>query len=89
MVSLIVIVSHSHCYYFIVATQIINVYFHAGNIPALVRLLQAYLSKGAAAIVANNQLEPILGISRNLMGSRLHDFMSFALLESVVQYVPK
>ncbi|RUS27431.1 CAS/CSE protein [Jimgerdemannia flammicorona] len=54
-----------------------------GNIPALVRLLQAYLSKGAASIVANNQLEPILGISQKLMASRLHDYMSFTLLDGV------
>ncbi|RUP48679.1 Cse1-domain-containing protein [Jimgerdemannia flammicorona] len=59
-----------------------------GNIPALVRLLQAYLSKGAASIVANNQLEPILGISQKLMASRLHDYMSFTLLDGVVQHVP-
>ena len=38
-----------------------------GNIPALTRLLQAYLMKGAAEIAASNQLQGILGVFQKLL----------------------
>ncbi|KAJ1541004.1 importin-alpha export receptor, partial [Cladochytrium tenue] len=59
-----------------------------GNIPALVSLLDAYLVKGAAQIVANKQLTPILGIYRKLIGSRMNDQHGFDLLSSIMDNVP-
>ncbi len=59
-----------------------------GNIPALVRLLQAYLLKGAPQIVAQNQLLPVLGIFQKLIASKVHDHEGFYLLESVVDSLP-
>ncbi|KAI1314971.1 importin-alpha export receptor [Mortierella claussenii] len=59
-----------------------------GNIPALVKLLQAYLQKGASWIVANNHLEPLLGVFQKLVSSKLNDHHAFELLQSMILYVP-
>lgn len=60
-----------------------------GSIPALVRLIKAYLAKDAASIVANNQLPQILGVvQQRLIPSKLNDQYGFELLEAVVTYVP-
>ncbi|KAF9999701.1 importin-alpha export receptor [Entomortierella chlamydospora] len=59
-----------------------------GNIPALVKLLQAYLQKGASWIVANNHLEPILGVFQKLVSSKLNDHHAFELLQTMIIYVP-
>lgn len=57
-----------------------------GNIPALVRLLQAYCMKGASDIVAGQYLEPLLGVFQKLLASRVNDHEGFYILESIVQY---
>ncbi|KAF9111410.1 importin-alpha export receptor [Mortierella sp. AM989] len=59
-----------------------------GNIPALVKLLQAYLQKGASWIVANNHLEPLLGVFQKLVSSKINDHHAFELLQSMIIYVP-
>ncbi|KAF9352787.1 importin-alpha export receptor [Mortierella sp. AD094] len=59
-----------------------------GNIPALVKLLQAYLQKGASWIVANNHLEPLLGVFQKLVSSKLNDHHAFDLLQTMIIYVP-
>ncbi|KAI9492718.1 Cse1-domain-containing protein [Zychaea mexicana] len=60
-----------------------------GNIPALVRLLEVYLAKGINTIVANNKLEPILGIfQQKLINSRQNDHYALALLIAVTKNVP-
>ncbi|KAI8097100.1 Cse1-domain-containing protein [Halteromyces radiatus] len=60
-----------------------------GNIPALVRLLEAYLSKGSNIILSNNRLEPILGIfQQKLVGSRQNDHFGMTLLNAVIKTVP-
>ncbi|KAF9905820.1 importin-alpha export receptor, partial [Lobosporangium transversale] len=59
-----------------------------GNIPALVKLLQAYLQKGASWVVANNHLEPILGVFQKLVSSKINDHHAFELLQSLIIYVP-
>lgn len=60
-----------------------------GNIPALVRLLQAYLEKGISSILANNQLEPILGIfQQKLVNSRQFDHYGMLLLNTITSRVP-
>lgn len=59
-----------------------------GNIPALVKLLQAYFVKGSNWIVANNQLEPILGIFQKLVSSKINDHHAFELLTTIIETVP-
>ncbi|KAG0249785.1 importin-alpha export receptor [Mortierella polycephala] len=59
-----------------------------GNIPALVKLLQTYLQKGSSWIVANNQLEPLLGVFQKLVSSKLNDHHAFELLQTITVNVP-
>ncbi|KAF9134597.1 importin-alpha export receptor [Mortierella sp. 14UC] len=59
-----------------------------GNVPALVKLLQAYLQKGWPWIVANNQLEPLLGVFQKLVSSKINDHHSFELLQTMILNVP-
>jgi exportin-2 (importin alpha re-exporter) len=59
-----------------------------GNIPALTRLLHAYICRDASSIVINNQLEPILGIFQKLIASKANDKHGIDLLCSIVQYIP-
>ncbi len=59
-----------------------------GNVPALTRLLQAYLQKGAAEIVANNQINPLLGVFQKLLSSKATEIGAFELLGAVTYYVP-
>ncbi|KAI8375933.1 Cse1-domain-containing protein [Radiomyces spectabilis] len=60
-----------------------------GNIPALVRLLQAYMSRGINTILANNKLETILGIfQQKLVYSRQNDHYGMLLLNTVIKHVP-
>lgn len=54
-----------------------------GNVPALVRLIAALTARGAEGIVANKQLEPILGIFQKLVSSKPTEVHAFELLESV------
>lgn len=60
-----------------------------GNIPALSRLLQAYLRKGASEIVANGHFLGILGVFQKLVASRANEVHAFELLGSVLQFVPE
>ncbi|BFZ62404.1 importin-alpha export receptor [Saitoella coloradoensis] len=59
-----------------------------GNIPPLVRLLQAFLLRGGNVVVENNQLQGILGIFQKLVASKLNDHYGFDLLETVFASVP-
>ena len=60
-----------------------------GSIPGLVRLLQAFLARDAAQIVASGQIESVLGIvQQRLIPSKLNDSWGFELLQAVVRYVP-
>lgn len=59
-----------------------------GNVPALTRLLQAYLQKGAAEIVANNQLNPLLGVFQKLLSSKATEGGAFDLLGAITKFVP-
>ncbi|RIB01856.1 chromosome segregation 1-like protein [Gigaspora rosea] len=64
-----------------------NLWESSGNIPALVRFLHAYLYRDSLAIIANKQLEPILGIFQKLIASKANDKYGLELLCSIVQYV--
>ncbi|KAF8329082.1 Cse1-domain-containing protein [Cantharellus anzutake] len=56
-----------------------------GSIPALVRLLRAYLVKDAASIVRNGQLMAILAvIQQRLIPSKMNDSYGFELLQTVI-----
>ncbi|OAD80776.1 hypothetical protein PHYBLDRAFT_138326 [Phycomyces blakesleeanus NRRL 1555(-)] len=60
-----------------------------GNIPALVRLLEAYLSRGVNTIISQNKLEPILGIfQQKLVNSRQNDHYGISLLTALTKHVP-
>ena len=56
-----------------------------GNVPALARLLSSLIPRSGADIVANNQLEPILGIFQKLMSGKTRtELYSFDVLEAVI-----
>lgn len=59
-----------------------------GNVPALVRLLCAMIPRGAEIIVANNQIEAILGIFQKLIATKSQESHGFDLVESVVANFP-
>jgi exportin-2 (importin alpha re-exporter) len=59
------------------------------NVPALVRLLQAFLAKGSNQIVTTSTLQSLLGIYQQLIASRVNDEFGFELLLSIFQYVSR
>ena len=59
-----------------------------GNIPALVRLLRAYLEKAGPELVATGHLMPMLGIFQKLVASRANEVSGIDLLCSLIMYVP-
>uniref|UniRef100_A0A8C2DYI6 Exportin-2 n=1 Tax=Cyprinus carpio TaxID=7962 RepID=A0A8C2DYI6_CYPCA len=61
-----------------------------GNIPPLVRLLQAYLEKGATTIAstAADKIPGLLGVFQNLIASKANDHQGFYLLNSIVEHMP-
>lgn len=59
-----------------------------GNVPALVRLLRAFLSRGSAQIVKNGQVSPLLGVFQHLISSRANDVYGFELLEALIEFIP-
>ncbi|CAG8606090.1 18357_t:CDS:10 [Acaulospora morrowiae] len=65
-----------------------NLWESSGNVPALVRMLHAYIYRDSSGIIANKQLEPILGIFQKLIASKANDKYGLELLCTIVQYVP-
>lgn len=59
-----------------------------GNVPALVRLLQAIMARGASIFTTDNQLTPVLGIFQKLVSSKVNEVHAFDLLESCFTYFP-
>jgi len=57
-----------------------------GNIPALSRLLTAYLSKGPNELVPH--LLGILGVFQKLISSKANEQYAFELLRAIVMYMP-
>jgi exportin-2 (importin alpha re-exporter) len=56
-----------------------------GNVPALSRLLCSIIPRGAAEIIANNQIESVLGVFQNLITKKTKlESYGFDILESVV-----
>ncbi|CAG9460697.1 unnamed protein product [Pedinophyceae sp. YPF-701] len=56
-----------------------------GNIPALARLLTAYLRRCGAAVVDGNHLLPVLGVFQRLIATRAHAHGGFMILEALVE----
>ena len=66
-----------------------SVWAQRGNVPALVRLLRAFLAKGSDIIVANNQLGSIKDIVRFITeNNKAQDAVSGDLVEGLFQFVP-
>lgn len=60
-----------------------------GNVPALVSLLQAMLNHGGhQAIIANNSVEPLLGVFQKLIASQVNDKYGLDLLEDILTNFP-
>lgn len=60
-----------------------------GNVPALTRLLLATIPRATQHIVAENQVQPILGIFQGLLRGKKTEPNAFDLLESVVLSIPR
>ena len=57
-----------------------------GNVPALVRLMRAFLAKGAID-VGQGQVAQLRDILRFLLPLKAHDHFSLDLLEAMVEYL--
>lgn len=66
----------------------LEMYNTRGNVPALVRLLNAMIPRAAEQIAANNQIEAILLIFQKLVSTKLNESYGFELLETVVGSFP-
>jgi exportin-2 (importin alpha re-exporter) len=58
----------------------------SGNVPGLVKLLQAYIAKSQGDL--GDQLEPLLGVFKMLNARRAYDQEGFYLIESLVEHLP-
>jgi exportin-2 (importin alpha re-exporter) len=59
-----------------------------GNVPALVRLLRAFMERGAAEIVRDGRVAGLLGVFQHLIKSKANDVFGFELLESLIEFIP-
>ena len=59
----------------------------SGNVPALVRLLQAYLARAPAEVVQGGHLSGVLGVFQKLNASKAHDHEGFFVLNSLVEFL--
>jgi len=59
------------------------------NIKPLVRLLQAYVSRGPQQVAATNKIEALLGVFQKLIASKTNDHEGFYLLQTMLQSLPK
>lgn len=58
-----------------------------GYIPALTRLLQAYIDKAAETIVVQ-KIMPVLGVFQRLIASKSNDHYAFYILNSLTEHLP-
>jgi len=59
-----------------------------GNVPALTRLLQAYLKKGAAQLVQQGFLMGMLGVFQKLISSKANEVDAFLFLGTLIEEIP-
>ena len=57
------------------------------NVPALVRLLEAYLQRAPVELVQGGHLTGVLGVFQKLNASRAHDHEGFYILNALVQHL--
>lgn len=57
-----------------------------GNIPPLVRLLQAYIEKGSKVIIQEKKEMGLLGVFQKLIASKSNDHEGFYLMGSMVEH---
>ncbi|KAJ2974221.1 hypothetical protein NUW58_g8727 [Xylaria curta] len=60
-----------------------------GNVPALTRLLVAIIPRATQYIIAENQVQPILGIFQGLLRGKKTEPNAFDLLETVALSIPR
>ena len=58
-----------------------------GNVPALVRLLEAYLAVAAPEIVSRGHLQAVLGVFQKLIASKLHDHEGFYIIDALIEHL--
>ncbi|XP_003386477.1 PREDICTED: exportin-2-like [Amphimedon queenslandica] len=58
-----------------------------GNIPALVRLLQAFIEKAPTDVVASNRLTNLLGVFQKLIASKSNDHEGFYILGTMIEHI--
>lgn len=56
-----------------------------GNVPACTRLLSAVIPRVQKEIVAENQLEPILGVFQRLLSGKKSELLAFDVIDSVIK----
>ena len=59
-----------------------------GNAPGCTRLLAAIVPRAAQDIVAENQVEPVLGIFQKLLSGKKTEPNAFDVLDSIVVSLP-
>ncbi|GAA96918.1 uncharacterized protein L969DRAFT_96811 [Mixia osmundae IAM 14324] len=59
-----------------------------GNVPALARLLRAFLARGASDVVSNGKLPAIRDIIRYLINGKANDAYTCDLVEALFETVP-
>ncbi|XP_022090609.1 exportin-2-like [Acanthaster planci] len=58
-----------------------------GNIPPLVRLIQAYIEKGADSIVKEGKVLALLGVFQKLIASKANDHQGFYIMLSLLEHL--
>lgn len=60
-----------------------------GNIPALTRLLEAFISFAPGFIIQDQRLSAILGVFQRLIGMKSYDKCGFQLIRSITLHLPR
>jgi len=58
------------------------------NIHPLVRLLQAFISRGSRQVLEQEKIPGLLGVFQKLIASKTNDHEGFYLLQSMVEHLP-
>jgi len=58
------------------------------NIHPLVRLLQAFISRGPLQVVGQDKITGLLGVFQKLVASKTNDHEGFYLLQSMIEHLP-
>lgn len=65
------------------------VWAQRGNVPALVRLVNAFMAKDAANMEAQGQVKTVVAIvQQRLIPSKLNDLYAFDILQTLVRTIP-